>query len=146
MRPVFLMLPVLMLLAGAAALAHDGVVDKGVHKRMDAMAAAKAAIDRLGAMMGGQVRFDPGSARAARRTLIRATGAIPRLFRKPHSDPLSRARPEIWHQKTDFRARAEAAERAARRLNTRSLNRLRQTLPDVLSACLDCHRTYRVPR
>lgn len=135
----------MLLCLAVAALAHDGVTDPGVRKRMDTMIAGKRAIDTLGDMMGGRRLFDAGRARAARRVLIDVTAAIPRVFRRPHTDLLSRARPAIWRNWRDFKARARIAEKAARRLDTRSLNRLRQSLPPLLSACLGCHQTYRAP-
>lgn len=142
-RPLLVL--VLPLFLAAAALAHDGVTDPGVRKRMDNMIAGKQAIDRLGAMVGGRMLFDRDQARRAREVLLITTAATPRLFRRPHTDLLTRARPGIWTDWRDFRSRAQAAGKAARRLDTRSLNRLRKTLPALLVACLQCHEVYRAP-
>jgi len=139
-----LLIAMAMLTSGT--LAQNGVTDRGVQKRMNTMADARTAIGTLADMMGGRTRFDSTKARAARKNLIVATRSIPSVFKKPHSDPLSRARPDIWIRWDDFKARANAAERAARRLNTGRLGALRSTLPAMVNACLGCHRTYRRPR
>ncbi len=126
-------------------LAQNTVTNRGVQKRMDTMTTAKDAIEVLADMMGGRTRFDGQKARAARKVLITATRSIASVFRKPHSDPLSRARPDIWRDWDDFKARANTANLAARRLNVYRLGALRSSLPDMINACLACHRSYRRP-
>ena len=133
-------------LLAPATLAQNGVTNRGVFKRMNTMAGARTAIEVLVNMMAGRVRFDRVQARTARRGLIDSTRSIPVVFKKPHSDPLSRARPDIWHRWNDFKARADTAKRAAMRLNVDRLGALRTTLPDLINACLVCHQTYRRPR
>lgn len=130
----------------SAVLAQNSVTNSGVQARMTTMADARAAVEILADMMGGRIRFDSTKARAARKDLVAATRSIPSVFRKPHGDPLSRARPDIWMRWDDFKTRAHAAERAARRLNTGRLGALRSTLPDVIRACLGCHKVYRIPQ
>ena len=129
-----------------ASLAQNGVTNRGVLKRMITMGIAKTAVGTLAKMMAGRIRFDRKVARAARKELINATQLIPKLFRKPHGDPLSRASLKIWVSWDDFVIRAETAERAARRLRIERLEVLRKTLPDMLNACLSCHQTYRITR
>lgn len=128
-----------------AALAQNAVTNRGVQKRMDTMTGAKGAVEVLADMMGGRIRFDGPKARTARRDLIKATRSIAPMFSKPHSDPLSQARPDIWENWNDFKIRADTANRAARRLNVHQLSALRATLPDMINACLACHRSYRRP-
>ncbi|SFU02733.1 cytochrome c [Sedimentitalea nanhaiensis] len=137
------------LVVATAALAQTGqisqVENRGVQKRMALMNINNTALGTLTDMMGGRAFFDKARARAARRSLISATGDIPSVFRKQHTDPLSRARPEVWLHWRDFKDHAKAAQRAARRLDIDSLPDLRQTLPSLISACLQCHRSYRKP-
>ncbi|MFD3190755.1 c-type cytochrome [Sedimentitalea sp. HM32M-2] len=132
-----------------AALGQSGqisqVANRGVQKRMATMNGANASLTTLSDMMGGRAIFDKTRARVARRSLISATGRIPSVFRRQHTDPLSRARPEIWTQWRDFKGHAKSAQRAARDLDTTSLADLRQTLPQLVSACLSCHQAYRHP-
>lgn len=144
LRPLPLLVLLVLALPGPARELR--VEDAGVSKRMALMNTAKFSLGALADMMAGRVMFDAGQATTARRVLVRATRAIPARFRRPHSDPLSHARPEIWAHWDDFKTRARAANRAARGLNTRSLNGLRKTLPDLMQRCLACHEVYRSPR
>ncbi len=130
---------------GAQSGTQISVANRDVVKRMDAMVRARLAVETLTQMMAGRARFNRANARAARRDLITVTGAIPRQFRKPHSDPLSRARPLIWLQWDDFRTRAEATKKTAQALRVERLERLRLTLPGVINSCLACHKIYRNP-
>ncbi|MBJ6372489.1 cytochrome c [Sedimentitalea arenosa] len=147
--PAVTALLLIALALATAALAQSGqisdVATPGVQTRMSTMNTANTALGTLGDMMGGRALFDRDRADAARRILIDSTRAIPSVFRKPHADPLSNARPEIWSNWRDFRSRAKAAQRAARRLDTDALTDLRLTLPKLLLACLNCHDTYRLP-
>lgn len=128
-----------------ASLAQNSVTNSGVLKRMVTMGIAKTAVGTLTDMVAGRVRFDRKVARAARRNLIRATRDIPKVFKRPYSDHLSRAKTDIWLSWADFETRAETAERAAKRIRIGQLKSLQRTLPDMLSACLNCHQTYRKP-
>ena len=139
--PLYALLCVLLL--ATASPAQNGVTDRGVLNRMSTMTTAKTAIDTLTNMMAGRFRFNRPQARAARRDLISATRSIPSVFRKPHTDRLSRARPDIWVQWDDFKTRAKTARKAAQNLRVGRLETLRSTLPGLIHACLDCHRTYR---
>jgi len=130
-------------LIASATFASHGVHDEGVQKRMATMAAAGGALQTLGDMIGGRAIFDRARAKTARGDLIRATRAIPKRFRRPHSDPLSAARPTIWLQWKDFRSKAKEAQRASRALDVGRLEDLRKTLPRLVKACLACHQTYR---
>lgn len=128
------------------SLAQNGVANQGVLKRMTTMGVARTAIGTLADMMAGRVQFDRKIARAARKELIGATHQIPEVFKRPHSDRLSRASPNIWIRWNDFVTRAATAERTAKRLRVNRLGALRRTLPDMFNACLSCHQTYRKPR
>ncbi|MCF6232345.1 MAG: cytochrome c [Rhodobacteraceae bacterium] len=128
-----------------ASLAQNGVTNHGVFQRMAAMGIAKTAVGTLTDMVAGRVRFDRKVARAARKNLIRVTRHIPKVFKRPDGDRLSRAKTDIWLSWADFEIRAETAERAARRLRVGRLTSLQRTLPDMLNACLNCHQAYRKP-
>ena len=127
-------------------LAQNGVINRGVVQRMKTMGVARTSVETLADMMAGRVRFDRRTARVARRNLIEAIQTIPKVFRKPHRDRLSRASPDIWIRWDDFTTRADTAERAAKRLRVDRLGQLRKTLPDMFTACLNCHRAYRRSR
>ncbi len=137
----------LLLLIALPAMAQDQekVEHPGVLKRMATMNMAKAALAPLVDMMAGRILFDETQARSSRRALTRALRDIPRRFRKPHEDPLSNASDDIWAYWDTFSLRARSARQAARRLRTGNLNGLRQTLPEMVNACLACHDTFRKP-
>lgn len=146
--PLFAMLCILLIFSAAltsATLAQSNVTNRGVLKRMATMNNAKSAVETLSNMMAGRVRFDRFQARKARKRLIAITRSIPAVFKKPHSDPLSRASPNIWLDWDDFKTRANAAKQAARALNIKRLETLRSTLPEMISACLNCHQAFRNP-
>lgn len=130
----------------SATQAQNSVANQGVQNRMATMKTARSEIEILANMMAGRVRFDRASARAARKGLIASTRSIPSVFEKPHGDPLSRARPDIWMQWDDFKARSNTAKRAARALKVYRLEALRATLPEMIHACLNCHQAYRSVR
>ncbi|WP_425044528.1 cytochrome c [Primorskyibacter sp. S87] len=121
------------------------VSDPHVQARVEGMRDASKALNRLNQMIAGRHRFDPRSARQDRKILIAAMGNIPRRFQRYKYDTATRAKPRIWSNWNDFRARARAARASARSLNANSLNRLRQTAPAVVRTCLDCHQRYRRP-
>lgn len=139
-----LTLALTLALAAPAVTAQEQITNKGVKKRVAQMLSAQDAVTTLIDMMAGRMTFNANNARAARRVLTQTSGRISRFFKKPHQDPLSNARPEIWTYWDDFRARADTSEQAARQLNVNSLNGLRRTLPNVLHSCLSCHDRFRV--
>ena len=133
----------LMLLLAAPAMPQTAQRDDHVLRRMDAMRTAGAAMDRLGAMASGRALWSPAQAKADRRTLVAVMDGTPRLFRRYRMDVMTHAAVEIWTRWPVFKDRARTAETAARRLNVRSLARLRQGVPPLLDACLACHLEFR---
>lgn len=135
----------LLITLPAMAQEQTTVEHPGVLKRMATMTTAKTALAPLVDMMAGRILFNEAQAKSSRKALVRAVRNIPRRFRKPHTDPLSNAKDSIWSHWDAFSLRASTARQAARNLRTHSLNGLRQTLPDVVRACLACHTTFRKP-
>ncbi|MFC3613271.1 c-type cytochrome [Lutimaribacter marinistellae] len=126
--------------------AQEPVVrDAAVLARQSLMQEAKAALGLLSNMSGHSLRFDKKAARRAKRQLSSTLRRIPRHFDAPHMDDHSRALPRIWQDKAGFDAAAARARRAARAIEPRSLPALRRSLPQAVSACLACHRSYRRP-
>lgn len=142
-HPALILLAVALAFATPNLTAQAQITNKSVKKRVAQMLTAQSAVAILADMMAGRVAFRIGKAQSARRTLIQTSRSITKEFRKPHQDPLSNARPEIWAYWSDFSARADASEEAARLLNVYSLNGLRRTLPNMLQSCLSCHDSYR---
>ena len=73
--------------------------------------------------------------------------AIPGLFPPGSAHPQSRARPEIWKNKTDFDAKAKALGEAAARVtaagNAGDLKAYAAAAEQVGAACKACHTLYR---
>lgn len=127
----------------AAADTSASVAPRSVQLRITLMNRQKDALDLLTDMAGGRRMFDAKLARAARKTLMKSTRQLPRAFADQLIHPQSHALPGIWYNWADFEARADTANTAAKRLSTRSLNRLRQSLPAMMNSCISCHTRYR---
>jgi len=141
--PAFVILALTLALATPGRTAQDQITDKHVKKRVAQMLMAQAAVATLTDMMAGRVMFQSRRARSARRTLIQTSRTFAKRFKKPHFDPRSHARPEIWTYWRDFKAHAKSSHDAAKQLNISTLGGLRRTLPNVLQTCLSCHDSYR---
>lgn len=135
---VFLVLLSTQIYAGSAVI-HD----RHIKERRSLMQGQKAALTTLSDMIAGRSLFDARLAKAARRSLIAASGKIPKRFRKERLEVNSHARAEIWSQWRDFEQRAETARLAAKQIDSRSLTGLRRSLPTMMQACQSCHQTYR---
>ena len=145
LRPSALaLLAVTLSLTVPSLKAQEKITNKGVKKRVALMLSAQDAATTLTDMMAGRMAFHAGKARAARRVLIQTSSSTSRRFKKPHQDPQSNARPEIWTYWTDFSSHAEVSKQAAKQLNVYSLNGLHRTLPNVLHSCLSCHERFRI--
>jgi len=125
--------------------AQMGATNAAVLRRMNTMQAANTALTTLGNMSNGRMSFDKGQASAARHNLIIAVRKIPRRFRRNRRDPASHAKPEIWFQWEHFMYNAGVEKRAALAIRVSSLSALQTTLPRMLVACMNCHRTFREP-
>ena len=112
-------------------------------QRIALMNRQKEAMELLSDMAAGRHVFDPKLARAARKSLIDTTQAIPKAFKKNRQGLQSHALPEIWQHPKDFKARAVTAQKAARGIATRNVIRLRKTLPPMVQACISCHQGFR---
>ena len=134
----------LVFVLATVVLASETVQNRAVIKRMQTMQQAAASVELLNGMMTGRVLYDRERAAQARRNVIRATGNIPKLFRRSRTDPLSFASPAIWTNWEDFENRARSARAAARDIRFNSSARLAETLPAVIHTCLACHTTYRM--
>ena len=134
------------LLLASVALSYNAPRHPVVFQRMLAMSEARQTLQRLGDMANGRAIFHPDRAKIDRRALIRFTRSIRKLFRRNVMDSHSRARPEVWEKRDEFRARARFAQVSARAVNARSPETLRETLPGLLQTCLDCHTRFRVER
>lgn len=114
-----------------------------IAKRIALMNRQKEAMELLSDMAAGRHVFDPKLARAARKDLMETTKAIPKAFKKNRQGLQSHAMPGIWLHPKEFKARAIAAQKAARGIATRNVVRLRKTLPPMVQTCISCHQGFR---
>jgi len=120
------------------AVEHPKVID-----RIALMRSSNLVMGTLGAMSSGRERFDRERAQIARRVLIENTRQIAGKFRANPKDPASNAQQKIWDQWGAFKIQTKQARKAAKGINTRNLEKLRQTLPRMINACLSCHQSFR---
>lgn len=132
----------LVLIAGAA-LAHQGVKDPDVKKRMDLMGGIGAQMGVLVDMAKEKTEFDATDANAAKEKLATLATAIPDAFRKPATDPKSEARPAIWEDFADFTAKSDAMAAALATVDASDLAGVRAAVPLIGQTCGACHQAYK---
>ncbi|MBY6162935.1 cytochrome c [Mameliella alba] len=135
----------LLVVAGAAALAHSGVQNAAVLARMDNMKTIGDTMKLLGSMAKGQTDFQPEVAQAAALQIAKHAGQTPALFEAPETDPKSEAKPAIWENFDDFSAKSLALETAALEV-AQALSSKDALVPSVQrlgETCKSCHSLYR---
>lgn len=141
-------LGILCLALGTTALAHEGVKNPAVMKRMHGMKEIGSDLKVLVQMAKGETLFDQSVAQAAAASIATRAVEAPELFEAKEDDPKSEALPAIWNNFDDFTAKSKALEKVALRAITSmaTLEELRPALQEIGAACTQCHRTYRERR
>ena len=131
--------------AAGVALAHGGVKNMTVMKRMEAMKSIGESTKVLGQMVKGEVAFDAEAAREAALAIARHAAETPVLFEEQAEDPKDEAKPVIWERFDDFVAKSEDLEALAARLagSVESLEDVRAGLGEIGAVCKACHEVYR---
>ena len=131
--------------AAGVALAHGGVKNMTVMKRMEAMKSIGESTKVLGQMAKGEVAFDAEAAKAAALAIARHAAETPVLFEEQAEDTKEEAKPVIWERFDDFTTLAGDLEtvalKAAQTLETEA--DLRPALGRIGAACKACHEVYR---
>lgn len=137
--------PLLITIAatGTVVIAHQGVTNPAVMKRMQAMTSSKNAANTLIDMAAGKTPFDASTAATAKTALFEAGARTEALFSDQQNDPKSEALPLIWVQWGDFTSKSISSLESVTALDVTDLTALRATLPAMGIACLACHQTYR---
>ncbi len=140
-------LTVLLCITVAApwALAHSDIENPAVYKRIHVMEAMEEDLITLTDMVQGRRGFDALAAEQARSRLIRHSATLPKLFKSQQMDPKTTARPVIWDNWPDFKARSTAMKQASKRLNVSTVSTLKAGLPKFEATCNACHQVYRQP-
>ncbi|NNE51643.1 MAG: cytochrome c [Sulfitobacter sp.] len=145
MRRTFIATVSVLLCAGTLALAHTGVKNKTVMKRMEAMKSIGESTKVLGQMAKGERAFDREAARAAAADIARHAERTPALFEEEERDQKDEARAVIWTEFPDFVAKSERLEKVALQLanGLESKDDLRAGLGRIGATCKSCHERYR---
>lgn len=132
------------LIAGTAALAHEGVKNPAVKARMDAMSFIGQNMKLIAGMAKGEVDFAADAANLAFANIAATAAEIPALFQAEEGDPKSEAAPEIWLMWDDFTAKAGVLETAAAGAEVSDPAGLAAAMGQVASACKACHQPYKL--
>ena len=99
----------------------------------------------IGNMAKGTTQFDAARAQEALKAIASEASKTPALFEAKEDDPKSEARPEIWSNFDDFKAKAEELETLANQLaaSIEEHDDLQSALRLMGKNCKSCHGTYR---
>ncbi|APE44601.1 cytochrome C [Sulfitobacter alexandrii] len=133
------------LAVGTTALAHSGVDDPVVMKRMVGMTDIAAHTKLLGRMAKGQDPFDAAAANAALDGIATEAARIPAQFSDRVLHPRSEALPVIWERFETFTARAEDLREIATeaRGTVTEAPDLDRVMRRIGKSCSACHEAFR---
>lgn len=131
--------------AATALLAHEGVKDPDVMKRMNAMQDVAQNMKALAAIVKDPSRFDAAAIRLHSVPLADHARSIAPLFEYQATDPKSEARDAIWANWPGFLEEATAMEKAAEALSgVTSQDAFEAAFTALGDTCTSCHKTYRI--
>ena len=127
------------------ALAHSGVKDENVKKRMMVMKEMAENTKVIGQMLKGNTEFNANKAKLSLERLSSLSLETPEAFKVNATDPKSEAKPAIWDEFDEFtrlsKDLAETTTLLAGSIYT--IDDLRPALRKVSSSCKACHSKYR---
>ena len=127
------------------ALAHSGVKDENVKKRMMVMKEMADNTKVIGQMLKGNTEFNVNKAKLSLERLSSLSLETPEAFKVNATDPKSEAKPAIWDEFDEFtrlsKDLAETTTLLAGSIDT--IDDLRPALRKVSSSCKACHSKYR---
>ncbi len=129
--------------AATLAMAAEDAKNPLVKARIDTMRTIGANTKILGDMASGKTPYDAAAAEQAGGMLAGTVVTIADVFQPEESDPVSKAKPEIWVNWADFEGKADALFNASLALDTSSLEGLQAGMVGVGGACGACHKAYR---
>lgn len=135
-------LAVTMICVAGVAIAAEAT-NPPVKARQELMDGNGANAKILGDMAKGETEFDAAKAAEAQAALSANAAGIADAFMAEETDPMSKAKPEIWTNWSDFEAKADALYQAAQALDTSSLDGVKAGMGAIGGACTACHQAYR---
>lgn len=126
-------------------LAHSGVKNPDVMKRMKEMSEMASNIKTIGEMMKKDIPFDLSLAKRSIAKIGELSANIPNSFSIKADDPKSEAKDLIWDEFQNYTELAEALNAATLTLekNLNAPEDLKNTMVVLGSACKQCHSRYR---
>ena len=127
------------------ALAHSGVKDENVKKRMMVMKQMANNTKVIGQMLKGKTEFDADKAKLALERLSSLSLETPEVFKVNATDPKSEAKLSIWDEFDKFtKLSKDLAETSIVLVNSiENIDDLRPALKSISSGCKACHNQYR---
>ena len=127
------------------ALAHSGVKDENVKKRMMVMKEMADNTKVIGQMLKGNTEFNANKAKLSLERLSSLSLETPEAFKVNATDPKSEAKPAIWDEFDEFtrlsKDLAETTTLLAGSIDT--IDDLRPALKGISKGCKACHSQYR---
>lgn len=145
MKKLAISVSVLLFSAAAVAAADDPIAVRKALMQANAASAATA-----GAMLKGELDYNPAVAKAAIATFNANAHALGDFFPEGSDAGDTRAAPAIWQERdafmetlAKFQADASAAMQAAGREGPADLAAFQEAVTPVLSNCNSCHERFR---
>ncbi len=139
---IFLMV---IIFSSTLLLAHTGVKNEDVMKRMNLMKAMAENSKIIGQMLKKKIPFDLEQAKNSLIEISNLSKSTPSLFEKMAMDPKSESKIIIWEEFDNFRDLsnnlADNTLSAAEKLS--GFEDLKPALMTTASGCKECHTRYR---
>ena len=126
-------------------LAHTGVKNEDVMKRMNLMKSMAENSKIIGEMLKKKIPFDLEQAKNSLIEISNLSKSTPSLFKKMAMDPKSESKIIIWEEFDNFRDLSNklADNTLSAAENLSGFEDLKPALMRIASGCKECHTIYR---